>query len=126
VQAFASPRRDAGSFGAYIATSPAQEAEARAGLLAEFDKLREAPVSDDELTRAQTYALGTHAIHQQSGGAVLGEIVDAWLFGDGLGELDEFADEVRAVTPDAVRALVARYCDADRRVEGVVRGTGKR
>ena len=35
-----------------------------------------------ELAQAQTYAIGTHAIRQQSGGAVLGDMVDAYLFGE--------------------------------------------
>ena len=71
VHAFASDRRLAGTFGAYIATSPEQEDAARDGLLAEFRRLRDEPVTAEELERAQTYAIGTHAIRQQSGGAVL-------------------------------------------------------
>jgi len=112
VHAFTSARPLAGSFGAYIATGPAQEDEARDGLLAEFARLR-----------AQVYAVGTHAIQQQSGAAVLGEMVDAWLLGDGLHELGEFDARVRAVTPAAVQALAQRWFDPARRVEGVVRGT---
>jgi zinc protease len=124
VHAFASPRRLAGTFGAYIATGPAQEEEARAGLLAEFARLREAPVGDDELARAQTYALGTHAIARQSGGAVLGEMVDAWLLGEGLSALATYEARVRAATPAALRALAERWFDPARVVEGVVRGAG--
>lgn len=124
VHAFASPRRLAGTFGAYIATGPSQEDEARAGLLAEFERLREAPVTAEELARAQTYALGTHAIARQSGGAVLGEMVDAWLAGEGLAELAAHDDRVRAVTPRAVQALAQDWFDAGRRVEGIVRGEG--
>jgi zinc protease len=125
VHVFASPRALGGTIGAYIATSPEREDEARAGLIEQIAAIREGGVTHDELRRAQTYAVGTHQIHQQSGGAVLGEIVDAWLFGDGLAELDELADRVRAVTPEDVHALVARYCDPEVRVEGVVRGTGR-
>ena len=95
-----------------------------AGLLAEFDRLREVPVTDEELARAQTYALGTHAIARQSGGAVLGEMVDAWLTGEGLAELERYESRVRAVTPAAIRALAVDWFDPARRVEGVVRGTG--
>ena len=124
VQAYASERRLGGVFGAYIATSPDLEETARAGLLAEFAKLREAPVSDDELQRAKTYAIGTHAIRQQSGGAVLGQIVDAWQFAT-LGELDEFEAKVRGVTPDDMQRVARRFFDESRRVEGLVRGVGK-
>jgi zinc protease len=123
VQAFASERRVAGTFNAYIATSPEKEQNAREGLLVELAKLREEPVTDEELRRAQTYAIGVHAIRQQSGGAVLGELVEAWLFGS-LRELDEYEARVRAVTAIGVRDVARRYFEPDRRVEGIVRGVG--
>ncbi len=123
VHAFATARARAGAFVSYIATSPEKEDVARRGLLGEFAKLREAPVTAKELEQAQTYAVGTHAIRQQSGGAVLGDLVDAWLFGR-LGELADFDARVRSVTAGAMRELARRYFDADRRVEGIVRGVG--
>ena len=125
VHAYATQRRLAGTFLSYIATSPEKEEEARAGLLAEFARLREEPVSDDELARAQTYAIGTHAIRQESGAAVLGDLVDAWLFGGGLHELELHDERVRAVTPERMQALARRYLDESRRVEGIVRGVGR-
>ena len=125
VHAFAMERQQAGAFGAYIATSPELEDTARRGLLDEFAKLREELVTEDELDRAKRYALGTHAIRQQSGGAVLGEMVDAWLFGQGLSELEELEERINAVTREGIRALAREYFDESRRVEGVVRGVGK-
>ena len=125
VQAFGSERRAAGTFNAYIATSPEKETAARDGLLAELQKLRDELVSDEELRRAQTYAIGVHAIAQQSGGAVLGELVDAWMLGS-LHELDEYESRVRAVTATAIRDTARRYFDPGRRVEGIVRGIGKK
>jgi zinc protease len=125
VNAFASDRRLTGTFGAYIATSPEQEAAAREGLLAEFRRLREEPVTPEELDRAQTYAIGTHAIRQQSGAAVLADLIDSYLFGS-LAELAEYDDRVRAVTAASMLAVAAEYFDPSRRVEGIVRGTGKK
>jgi zinc protease len=124
VAAFANDRKLAGTFVSYIATSPQQEEAAREGLLAEFRRLREEPVTADELTRSQTYTIGAHAIRQQSGGAVLGEMVDAYLFGS-LSELVEHDDRVRAVTAESMQRVAEKYFDPSRRVEGVVRGTGK-
>jgi zinc protease len=124
VHAFQAERRLAGTFGAYIATSPEKESVARDGLLREFEKLRETPVGAEELSRAQTYAIGTHAIRQQSGGSVLSDVVDAWLFGR-LAELDEFESRIRGVSPERMRAVAERYFDPGRRVEGIVRGIGK-
>ncbi len=125
VTAFVAERALAGAFGAYIATSPEQEDAARDALLAEFARLREQPVTAQELSRAQTYAIGIHAIRQQSGAAVLGDVVDAYLFGQ-LGDLDEYESRIRAVTPVAMQRVALDYFDPSRRVEGIVRGTGKR
>jgi zinc protease len=121
VHAFATERALAGSFVAYIATSPEKEEIARQGLLNEFAKLRDEPVTARELDQAKTYALGVHAIRQQSGGAVLGEMVEAYLFGR-LGELEEFETNVRAVSAEQMRRVAGVYFEEARRVEGIVRG----
>jgi zinc protease len=112
---------------AYTVQAYASEREevARRGLLAEFAKLRETEVTAEELERAKTYAIGTRAIRQESGAAVLGELVDAWLYGSGLHELDEHDARIRAVTRAAIRDAARRYLVEERRVEGVVRGVAK-
>jgi zinc protease len=125
VQAAVSERRLAGMFLSYIATSPEKEGVARAGLLAEFAKLRDQLVSDDEMTRAKEYVVGSHAISQESGGAQLGEMLDAWMLGEGLHELLEYDARIRAVTADQMRDVARKYFDPERRVEGIVRGVGR-
>ncbi|HUF29929.1 MAG TPA: insulinase family protein, partial [Gemmatimonadaceae bacterium] len=111
-----------GMFAAYIATSPEREEEARQALLAEFAALRLAPVQDEELRRAQEYAIGTHAIRQASGATVLGEAVDAWLFSS-LETLARYEENVRAVSPESIHRLAERWFDPRRFVQGIVRGT---
>jgi zinc protease len=125
VQAYASERALAGVFISYIATSPDREDVARDGLLREFAKLREADVTAEELERAKTYAIGTRAIRQENGSAVLADLVDAWLYGEGLEELAEFDSRIRAVTAADIRALASEYFVEDRRVEGIVRGVAR-
>ena len=122
VSAFPLARRAGGSFAAYIATSPSREEEARAGLLGEFAKLCEMPPTDEEMERARRYLIGSHAIAQQSGGHVLGELVDAWLFGEGLQERHDVVGRLAAVQgADVVRMARASF-DPLRVAEGVVRG----
>ena len=81
-------------------------------------------MTPDELRQAKAYALGTHAIRQQSGGAVLADMVDAWLIGTGLEELGEFEERVTGVTAAEMRELAERYFNEERLVEGIVRGVG--
>jgi zinc protease len=125
VQAAVSEKRVAGMFLSYIATSPEKEGIAREGLLAEFEKLRDQTVMAEELSRAKEYVVGSHAISQETGGALLGEMLDAWMFGGGLGELLEHDTRVRAVTADQMRDVAQKYFDPKRRVEGIVRGVGR-
>lgn len=115
-------RRTSGTFSAYIATAPAKEEQARAGLLAEFAKLREREVSAEELERARQYAIGAWQIRQSSGAAVLGEMADAWMH-DALDEIARYPDDLRAVTASSMRRSAERWFDPSRRIEGIVRGT---
>jgi len=124
VHAFVSEHLRAGLFVSYIATSPDREGVARDGLLREFQRLRDEPVTPAELANAKRYLLGMHDIRQERGGAVLGDVIDAWLSGAGLEELGRYAAQVEAVTADDIVRLARRDFDPDRRVEGIVRGTG--
>lgn len=117
--------RDAGMISAYIACAPERELEARAGLLAEFAAMRDAPVGREELERARSYAIGMHALQQESASSQLSEMVDAWASGTGLHELDEYVPMLRAVTAEDVQNVVRTWCDPARRVETVVRGVAK-
>jgi zinc protease len=126
VHAYTSEHQLAGMFLSYIATSPEKEEIARRGLLREFERLRAEPVTADELGRAKRYAIGSHAIRQESGGAVLSEMLDAFMYGSGLGEIERFDSSIEAVTADDILALAREFFDSSRRVEGIVRGVGKR
>ncbi len=123
VQVLAGERRAGGYLGGYLAMAPSREAEARAGLLREWQRLRDAPVTGEELARAVTYLAGVRAIRRQSGGALLGELLDAWLAGS-LDEIDAWDAAVRRVTSTDCAALVERWIDPSRAVEGIVRGVG--
>lgn len=125
VHASTSEHQLSGMFLSYIATSPDKEALARDGLLVEFARLREELVTSDELERAKRYSIGSHAIRQESGGAVLADMLDAWMFGEGLGELAEHDARVAAVTGAEIQNLAREFFDPARRVEGVVRGVGR-
>jgi zinc protease len=122
VHAFGSEHQLGGAFMAYIATAPERESEAREALLAQFADLRVKPVTDDELARAKRYMLGMYDIRQERGGAILGDMVDAYLFGEGLSELDSIAARIEAVSAADIQRLARDYFDPDRVVEGIVRG----
>ena len=112
-----------GAFVSYIATAPEREEEARAGLLEGFAQLREEPVTDEELRRAQRYTVGAWQIRGQTNAAQLGDLADALLLGRGVAELREFESAINAVTAESILELARRHFDPSRVVEGVVRGS---
>jgi zinc protease len=105
VQAFPIERRAGGAFGA-----------------SEFARFVDAPPTAEELERATRYLVGAHAIAQQSGGTVLSDMVDAWLFGEGLHERHLETARLAAVQAGDVQAFAQRCFDPARVMEGVVRG----
>jgi zinc protease len=122
VHAWGSERLSAGLFVAYIATDPAREDEAREGLLAECQRFRDEPVTDEELTRARTFQLGSNAIARQGGSFLVSEMVDAYLLGTGLEEIEDHAARLSAVTAADIQAFAQAALDPTLRVEGIVRG----
>ena len=115
-------RGGAGSILSYIATSPEREDEARTEMLAELDKFRREPVTEVELAQAVNYLAGQSEVARQSSAAVAGEIVEAWIIGEGLQEIDDPGKRYRMVDAGQVMEMARRYLDPAVRVEGVVRG----
>jgi zinc protease len=111
----------AGALVTYIATAPEREEEARTAMLAELERFVREPVREVELRQAINYLAGQAEVRRQSGAALAGEIVEAWLVGEGLAELAEPAARFRAITAEAVQEVAERYLQGARRAEGIVR-----
>jgi len=115
----------AGALLAYIATSPEREEEARSEMLKELGRFAAERVTTDELGQATSYLAGQTEVNRQSASAVAGEILEAWLAGEGLGDLHDPAARYREVSAEAVREVAAAVLgDTEVRAEGIVRGRG--
>lgn len=117
-------RGRAGALVTYIATSPEREEEARRAMLDELARFREAPVSDTEMAQAVNYLAGQAEVSRQSAGALAGEMLEAWLIGNGLDELKDPGAVYRSVTPEQVLEVAQRNLNPEQRSEGIVRGGG--
>jgi zinc protease len=117
-------RARAGALLTYIATSPEREDEARVAMLEELARFTREPVSAEELEQAVNYLAGQAEVGRQSGAALAGEILEAWLTGNGLSDLENPGARFRAVSADDVLRVAGRYLQQAQKVEGVVRGTG--
>jgi len=112
-----------GSFLGYIATSPDRESEARAEMLRELRRFAEERISDEELAQATSYLAGQTEVGRQSATALAGEILESWLAGEGLADLEDPAARYLAVSAEEVRQ-VAGHTLRGPWGEGVVRGEG--
>jgi zinc protease len=117
-------RGRAGALVTYIATSPEREEEARAAMLEELEAFRQSQVSGVELAQAVNYLAGQAEVSRQSAGSIAAEMLEAWLIGTGLEELEDPGSAFRAVSAEQVQAVARQYLDPGRRAEGIVRGTG--
>ena len=86
-------------------------------------RFREAPPTSGELDRARAYLAGQAQVARQRTAALANELLDAWLRGGGLGELDDVPGAYRAVTAEQVWE-VARELEPATAAVGVVRGSG--
>ncbi len=99
---------EGGYFGAYIGCSPEKSETAFRMLREEFDKLRQTPVRDEEVTRAQRYLIGKHDIELQRNSNLTSGILFDFIYGLDHTETFRFAEKVRAVTPESIRDLASR------------------
>ena len=99
---------------------PSGRSEARDEMLRELERFTREPVAEIELRQAVNYLAGQAEVGRQSGASVAGEMLEAWLAGAGLEEMEDPAAPFRAVTAEDVRRVAAASLDPARRAEGVV------
>ncbi|MEO8294974.1 MAG: pitrilysin family protein [Gemmatimonadota bacterium] len=115
-------RGGAGALLTYIACAPEREEEAREEMLKELELFREEAVTQSELEQAVNYLAGQAEVSRQSAASVAGEIVEAWLIGDGLEEMESPGDRYRQVSAADVQRVARSFLDRTIRAEGVIRG----
>jgi zinc protease len=117
-------RGRAGALITYIATSPEREDEARTAMLEELERFTREPVSETELIQAVSYLSGQAEVSRQSGAGLAGEILEAWVNGNGLNDLKDPGAAFHAVSAGDVLRVAQRHLQQSHRAEGVVRGSG--
>jgi zinc protease len=113
VSAFASEGVDPGVFGIYFACAPNMVERAIAGVRAELARLRDVPVSADELAEARKYLLGSYEISLQTNGSQADELAFNEAYGLGVDGGDRYRDALAHVTPAAVQAAARGYFTLD-------------
>lgn len=109
VSAFYTTRLDQAQFVAYMGTAPENTAIALNGLHAELDRLRQIPLTDEELQASKNKILGQYALGKQTNAQIAQTY--GWYETLGLGvDFDvEFQDQITASTPEQVLKVADQY-----------------
>jgi zinc protease len=99
---------EGGYFGAYIGCSPEKSGTAIQMMRAEFDKLMNAKVGAEELTRAQRYLIGKHDIELQKNSNITSAILFDHIYGIDFLETYHFSERIRAVNSEAIMRLAQK------------------
>lgn len=75
----------------------------------EMQRLVDEPVGEQELEMVKNYMCGTFLMSLNSYQAILDALRQLWLEGYPFDRYDHFASEIRAVTPQQVQEMAARY-----------------
>lgn len=120
VSAFFTKGLARGLFGGYIATDPANTEKAIAGLLEQFERVRDKEVERDELERSQRYLIGSREISLQTNSAIAEDMCFNELYGLGYLAGRDYADRIDDVNRKAVREVARQYLDPEIRSEIIV------
>jgi zinc protease len=122
VAAWHTLRKDAGMFVTYTATAPEKEDEARGAILTELDRLRQEPVSAEELERAKAFIAGAKRIGLQTSRAQARDLSRAALYGRPQEASKVYVERIRALTAEDLQRVAQTYFDPERYALGALRG----
>jgi len=102
-----------GTFQAYCGTKNGTTDQALNAVLGEIDKMRDAPVTDEELENAKEGILNSYVFNFVSKQQVLNRLVNYEYYGYPEDYLETYTDNVRAVSKADVQDVAKRRLDPD-------------
>jgi zinc protease len=120
-----SPGKYAGEFSVSMQTKNEVAQEAIEAALAEIRRIREQPVSEQELKDAKAYLTGSFPLRLDTSKKIVGMLAAIEYFGLGLDYVDRYPGLVNAVTVSDVQRVAQRYLDPDRYALAVVADLSK-
>ena len=114
-------RRAASPFEISTAVETAVTADALREIMSEFTRIREAPVSEAELSLATSYLIGVFPIRFESTAAVAGGLANVEIFRLPSDYFDTYRERVRGVTANDVLRVARAHLDPSR-LQAVVVG----
>jgi predicted Zn-dependent peptidase len=100
-----SPFRDTGSLAVYAGCSADKAKEVLALTLAEFTRLKQEPISQEELGRAKSQLRGNMVLGLESSGSRMSSLARQQMYFSRFFSVDEITEEVNAVTAEEIQQL---------------------
>ncbi|MEA2525276.1 MAG: zinc protease [Thermomicrobiales bacterium] len=111
--------RQASLWAARAGVDPANVDRAHAGVIAELRRLREEPVTEDELADGKSYLTGSLPIALETNDGVAATLLAIEYYDLGLDYLDRYPDIINAITREEVLAATRNHLDPDRLAVGI-------
>jgi hypothetical protein len=89
-------------------------------MLSQFRRIRDEPVSQDELDAAKNFLVGSFPLRFETASATAAQIASVRLLGLPITSLQQYTEKVAAVTPAEVQRVARQYLHPDRAVIVVV------
>ncbi len=102
-------RRGAGPFAARAAVNTEVTVPAVVEMLAELERMRDEPVTADEVTAAKDYLIGVFPLRFETAGAVGGALGGLVVHGLTVDELVTYRERIEAVDADAIAAAAREH-----------------
>ncbi|NTV14540.1 MAG: insulinase family protein [Desulfobulbaceae bacterium] len=104
---------DTGSFGIYIGTSPDKQEQAIKAIWRELFRIREEPISSEELSKARNLLISQYELGLQTHGAQALDMALNESYGLGQDFGNRYIKGLNAVTPEQVLAVAKKYIQPD-------------
>jgi predicted Zn-dependent peptidase len=109
-----SPYRDTGTLCVYAGTSTSKVLETVDLVLAEFAKLKQEPLSDEELKRAKDQVKGNILLGLESSSARMANLARQEMYFQNFFTVDEVIARIEEVSADQVQAMAQKLFDPER------------
>jgi len=109
-----------GPFEIVMQTKNASVGDAIARARQEVQRLRDEPVSVEELDEARRYLTGSYPLRLDSNAKIADFIAQTWFFGLGTDYADVYIERVNAVSREDVQRVARQYLQPERFIEVIV------
>jgi zinc protease len=112
---------DPGFVAVYLSCAPDKVGDAVSVVRTELEKIRTSGVTQAELDRARSYAIGSHQIAMQRRSAIANAMAYHEAYGLGWESWSRYDEAIRKVLPADIVAAAAKYLRPDRMITATVR-----